>query len=228
MRTLITLCLTLLASTAWAQDSAASQRTARQVGEDIVREVERGNYIKGGAGITQFVGSYANILYPVMAVNLAVGQDFVDKERMSVAWELIFNQTLQNGPREDQLHQYPSTVQGDIHTFAFIGVIEASTYPTRRLGLGVRGGAGVMAIPVLMFDDPNGSAPGYTRDVINGSWNRQPAAAHAGALPMFVAGPTFEYYTKLSHFSVGVDLDVQYVVNLDLGIAPNAYLKYTF
>jgi len=228
MRTLITLCLTLVAGTAVAQDSGASQRTARQTGDDVVREIERGHYIKGGAGLTQFVGSYSKILYPVMGVNLAVGQDFVDKERSSLAWELIFNQTLQNGPRDDELPSYPGTVQGDVHTFAAIGVIEASTYPTRRLGLGVRAGAGVMAIPILMFDDPEGRRPGYTRDVVVGSWGSQPSLAHNGALPMFVGGPTLEYYTKLSHFSVGVDVDVQYVMNLDLGVSPNAWLKYTF
>lgn len=228
MRTLITLCLTLLAGTAAAQDSSASARGARQVGDDVVREIERGHYIKGGAGLTQFVGSYSSILYPVIGVNLAVGQDFIDKERMSMAWELIFNQSLQNGPQGDALNQFPGTVHGDVHTFAAIGVIEASTYPTRRIGLGVRAGAGVMAIPVLMYDDPTGGVPGYTRDVVNSAWGQQPSRAHGGALPMFVAGPTFEYYTKLSHFSVGVDLDVQYVVNLDLGVAPNAYLKYTF
>lgn len=228
MRTLITLCLTLLAGTASAQDSAASQRAARQSGDDIVREIERGYYIKGGAGLTQFVGNYSRILYPVMGVNLAVGQDFVDKERSSLAWELIFNQTLQNGPNGDALTQHPATVQGDVHTFAAIGVLEASTYPTRRLGLGVRAGAGVMAIPVLMFDDPTGARPGYTRDVVTGSWGGQPSLAHHGALPMFVGGPTIEYYTKLSHFSVGVDVDVQYVLNLDLGVSPNAWLKYTF
>jgi hypothetical protein len=41
-------------------------------------------------------------------------------------------------------------------------------------------------------------------------------------------GPTIEYYTKLSHFSVGMDLDVTYVLNFDLGISPLGYLKYTF
>jgi hypothetical protein len=43
-----------------------------------------------------------------------------------------------------------------------------------------------------------------------------------------VGGPTIEYYTKLSHFSIGVDVDVYYVINFDLAVAPAGFLKYTF
>jgi len=43
-----------------------------------------------------------------------------------------------------------------------------------------------------------------------------------------MGGLTFEYYTKLSHFSVGADIDAMYIVNFDLGISPTAYLKYSF
>ena len=42
------------------------------------------------------------------------------------------------------------------------------------------------------------------------------------------AGPTFEYYTKLSHFSVGVDVDVVYGIGWDLGLNATGALKYTF
>ena len=37
-----------------------------------------------------------------------------------------------------------------------------------------------------------------------------------------------EYYTKLSHFSVGADIDVLYMLGLDLALNPTGYLKYTF
>ena len=55
-----------------------------------------------------------------------------------------------------------------------------------------------------------------------------PANVHEGPLPMALFGPTIEYYTKLSHFSVGVDVDVTYVIGFDLGISPFGYMKYTF
>ena len=45
---------------------------------------------------------------------------------------------------------------------------------------------------------------------------------------MVLGGPTFEYYTKLSHFSVGLDADVFYAFTFDLGASVTGYLKYTF
>ena len=46
--------------------------------------------------------------------------------------------------------------------------------------------------------------------------------------PVVFGGPTFEYYTKLSHFSVGVDVDVFYGIGWDLGLNGSGALKYTF
>ncbi|MEO1576985.1 MAG: hypothetical protein AAFU65_18720, partial [Pseudomonadota bacterium] len=43
-----------------------------------------------------------------------------------------------------------------------------------------------------------------------------------------VVGGTFEYYTKLSHFSIGADVDLVIVPGFDTGINPSGYLKYTF
>jgi hypothetical protein len=37
-----------------------------------------------------------------------------------------------------------------MHTFAGVGTVEVSTYLTRRLGIGLRGGGGVLVIPLLM------------------------------------------------------------------------------
>jgi hypothetical protein len=45
---------------------------------------------------------------------------------------------------------------------------------------------------------------------------------------MGFAGPTLEYYTKLSHFSVGIDADIVYAYDFDLGAHFSGYLKYTF
>jgi hypothetical protein len=79
---------------------------------------------------------------------------------------------------------------------------------------------------VLMYDSAD--EVGYTVSVVNGEWGGAGAAVHNGPLPVVAGGPTIEYYTKLSHFSLGLDVDVQYVINLDLGISPYGYLKYTF
>jgi hypothetical protein len=84
----------------------------------------------------------------------------------------------------------------------------------------LRVGGGFMVIPLLM--DPQ-----IYQETIVAQWG-SPATLHEGPLGMIVGGPTLEYYTKLSHFSVGVDVDISYVFEFDLGIAPSAFLKYTF
>ena len=52
--------------------------------------------------------------------------------------------------------------------------------------------------------------------------------SHGGVKPVFLFGPTFEYYSKLSHFSVGIDADVFYGIGWDLGLNATGYFKYTF
>ena len=150
-----------------------------------------------------------------------MGQEFVDRERFSVAWEIDFYQGLFNGPRPEELAAIGPFIQGDVHIFGGLGQIEMSTYVTRRLGLGVAAGGGVIAMPLLM-------EPTQYADAIVSQWGGQEASLNAGPLPTVVGTPTLEYYTKLSHFSVGLDVPIMYVIGFDLGISPFGYLKYTF
>ena len=43
-----------------------------------------------------------------------------------------------------------------------------------------------------------------------------------------MGGPCLEYYTKLNHFSIGLNADVTYAIDFDLGLNVTAALKYTF
>ena len=45
---------------------------------------------------------------------------------------------------------------------------------------------------------------------------------------MVLGGPAFEYYSKLAHFSVGLDADIFYAIGFDLGANAIGYMKYTF
>ena len=229
MRTALLIALTLFGTTAQAQDldgdRGSSKKGAKSGKDEVVREVNRGMYMKAGAGSSQFIGSASGIIRPVVGLNLSAGQDFVDQERLSVAWEVNFAQALHHGPKFDELFDVQQThgllVEGDIHTFTGIAFIEASTYLTRRFSIGIRGGGGITMVPVLM------DATAFTDDVELGIWGAT-SGIHAGPLPTFGGGPTIEYYTKLSHFSVGADIDVLYMLGLDLALNPNGYLKYTF
>ena len=125
MRTLLTIALALFGTTALAQDvdnldASGSKKRAKDAKEDTVREITKGTYIKAGAGSAQFFGigatPYGKFLSPVIAMEIGIGHEFVDSERLSVAGEFDLHQGLFNGPKEDELSSLPPSVhfQGDI------------------------------------------------------------------------------------------------------------------
>ena len=195
--------------------------------DEIVREIERGYYIKANAGVGGYLLKYGGGLLRLgSVVALTAGNDFVDKPNQSMAWELELYQGVHNGmPFDVQTDQGVAGndhIQGDTRTFAFKAAYEYSAYPGRRVGLGVRVGGGVMLTPLLM------NRALYETQVEAGEWGgARPSVHRQPHFPVF-AGPTFEYYTKLSHFSVGIDADVMYVIGFDLGFNGTGYMKYTF
>jgi hypothetical protein len=218
---------------AHAQDEeegeAASRRSARNADSEVIREVVKGFYFKADIGSTMYLNSHGLVrtqgalLSGVLALGLGLGSEFIDRERFSAAWEVQVGQGLFNGPLLDEVVAVQSTrplVQGDIHTFTGTAAVELSTYFSRRFSLGARAGGGVLMAPLLMAD------AGYQEELVN-PWGRS-ATLHDGPAPLILFGPTIEYYTKLSHFSVGADVDITYVLGFDVGISPLGYLKYTF
>jgi hypothetical protein len=188
--------------------------------EQVIREVERGLFVKSNIGSTVMLAP-AGYLSGVMSVQLGLGQEFIDKENLSVAWEADFHQSLFNGPVLEALPLVQPVVQGDIHVFGGLAGLEASFYPTRRLGIGAMAQGGVFLAPVLM--EPTA----YAEEVVP-IWGVEPTA-NAGPIPVVGITPTLEYYTKLSHFSVGVDVAALYWVTIGgFGLTPTGYLKYTF
>lgn len=238
----------LVPAQAWAQDededeeeSTSSKKSKKKEAEDEdevapkaekeetakIREIQRGFYAKTNVGAGFYPLSQA--INPGTSVSLAIGQDFVDQEKMSMAWELGLWQGLHNGV--DILVQndnggcqivggaFPCT-EGDLRTYTLALNYEYSFYPTRRVGIGVRVGAGAMYSPLLITKEY------YESDIVT-EIGADPGL-HNSIHPYFFGGPTLEYYTKLSHFSVGIDADVSYALNWDLGINGTAFLKYTF
>jgi hypothetical protein len=224
--------LLALSTAALAQEDEGEgeRRNARNFENEVVREVVRGYYLKADIGTTIYMNTYSvrrednsPLLAGVMSLQLGLGSDFIDRERFSAAWEVQFGQGLFNGPLLDELLRLNNlVVEGDIHTLSGVATVEVSTYVTRRFSIGGRGGGGVMYAPLLMKEEfylgPDGPVGTFGT----------PAKLHEGPLPMVVVGPTLEYYTKLSHFSIGVDVDVAYIIGFDLGISPYGYMKYTF
>ncbi len=219
-------------------DSPKKKKKARASGrsedEARIREIVRGFYAKANIGAATYLLGFTDpgtgaggAVSSGTLVGLSFGQDFVDTEKQSMAWELTFNQGIHNGL--DWSVQaaygckaaggaYPCT-EGDLRTYSLQAAYEFSVYPARRFGIGIRAGGGALYSPLLI------ESIGYQDTVIN-EFGVDPGI-HNSIHPYGFAGPTLEYYTKLSHFSISVDADVFYAVGWDLGLNASLGLKYT-
>ena len=214
-------------------DDPTEEEARKPKKDEVVKEVNKGLYAKSSFGAAGYLLDFNGFLKTGSAIGLAVGKDFVDQEEMSMAWELALIQGVHNGCSYEYQADLacsgnkggtvPSPyIQGDTRTYSMLANYEFSKYPNRRVGLGFRAGGGVLFAPLLMDQDA------YLRDVVTGAWGVVDPGYHSGPKPVGFGGLTFEYYSKLSHFSVGVDADVFYAVGFDLGFNGTGYFKYTF
>jgi hypothetical protein len=217
-------------------DSAARRKPRATVEDErTIREIVRGFYARANMGAAAYLLNFGNkgngtAVSAGTVVALSVGQDFVDTEKQSMAWEVGFVQGIHNGLAWElqaglcdynggAAGGYPCT-EGDLRTYSLQAAYEFSAYPVRRVGIGFRAGGGALYSPHLV------ESVGYTEDVLP-AFGAEPGI-QGSIHPYGFAGPTIEYYTKLSHFSVGIDADVFYAVGWDLGLNASAALKYTF
>jgi len=223
---------TLLSPIANAQTyedlDGGEEQKARVERSETVREIVRGTYAKANVGAGFYLGQFAGTVSPGTSVGMSFGGEFIDQKTISMAWEVAFFQGINNGAHyEDQAAngcaQLGTCIQGDLRTYSFLGMGEASWYPTRRIGIGLRAGVGILISPLLIDEKY------YNEAVVQDAWGLSaPPSYHEGAHPVVVGGPTFEYYTKLSHFSVGLDTDIFMAMGFDLGASATGYMKYTF
>jgi len=186
-----------------------------------IREIEKGTYAQANIGAALFLGDFAGAVSPGTALGLSIGHDFVDQETTSMAFEFDFFQGIHNGVNYQQQTGVGPYVEGDLRTYTLVGLLEWSYYPSRRVGIGLRAGGGMMTSPLLMDDKA------YHEDVLS-EWGIADPGYHGVWHIVGMGGPCIEYYTKLNHFSVGLDADVVYAIDFDLGMNVTAALKYTF
>jgi hypothetical protein len=217
--------------------STSSKKKSRAAlaaeGEDAakVKEINRGFYGKAAGGVGVYFLNFNGFVDPGTTVSLAFGQDFVDRETQSMAWEVAFVQGVHNGASWEeqdivgcvQLGTGPAPcTEGDLRTYTLQANYEISFYPIRRIGIGARAGAGVLYSPLLI------ESTAYADELLGKTYDGIEPGMHNAIKPVVFAGPTFEYYTKLSHLSIGVDVDVVYGIGWDLGLDATGSLKYTF
>lgn len=207
-------------------DKGKKSKKKASADEGQVREIVRGFYAKAHAGAAIYVlPPFSAAVSSGTLVNLAVGQDFVDNERTSMAWEIGIAQGLHNGADWQAQAQAGCGVgapctEGDLRTYSLTANYEASYYVSRRLGLGLRVGGGVLYSPLLMDS-------GFYQENVLADFGGEPGM-HNAPKPLVFGGPTLEYYTKLSHFSLDLDVDASYGIGWGLGVNASGGFKYTF
>ena len=193
-----------------------------------IREIEKGTYAQANIGSAFYLDKFAGAVSPGTSLGLSIGHDFVDQETTSMAFEFDFFQGIHNGTNYQNQVGVGPYVEGDLRTYTLVGLLEWSYYPTRRVGLGLRAGGGMMTSPLLMEEQAY-------RDQVLGAWadggdpNYKGDPGYHGVWHIVgMGGPCIEYYTKLNHFSVGLDADFVYAIDFDIGMNVTAALKYTF
>ncbi|RME23397.1 MAG: hypothetical protein D6798_13570 [Deltaproteobacteria bacterium] len=227
-RILLGLALGLTTRTALAEDYSdldskdeGKKSVQDRIRAEPVREINRGFYLKANVGGAFYLGQFAGAVSGGTSTALAVGQDFLDREKTSMAWEFAFFQGIHNGVTYDQQAGVGPYVEGDLRTYTFAALIEWNGYLGRRLGVGGRVGGGVLFSPLLMERT-------YYEDEVLRAWGIEDPGLHGQPHPIVQGGPNLEYYTKLAHFSLGLDADVFYAIGWDLGMSVTGNMKYTF
>jgi hypothetical protein len=201
---------------------AVSGRASAGTDDDgMIRPIERGVYVKASLGSTSYLHNFDDgILRPGRTLGFAVGDDFVKRDDHSVSWEIGLAQATHQGLNWQAAAAAgippESWVAGDVMTFAAAAGVGYTFHPFARLGIGVHGSAGTLIVPKpaeLLSD--------------MGPW---PPVDDAGSAvhALVQAGPTIAYDTRLTHFSVGADLDLSDAPGFDLRFSATGYAKYTF
>ena len=134
----VALVMVALPATAYAQDiddldaderakvkksksKSKSKKESKQAAAEVVREIDRGFFLKAGAGMGGFLLTYGPIsngfavLNAGTTVSLSVGNDAYDTETTSMAWEVQFTGGVYNGMTADDQVYYGAKnyIQGD-------------------------------------------------------------------------------------------------------------------
>jgi hypothetical protein len=211
-----------------SRQDVARERAAQRANKRPVREVYKGAYGKMSMGAIIWLGSIADYTTTSgTALDFTFGYDFLDRLNFTMTGEVNFYQVITNGQGSVAGLGFASPVQGDFRIVG--GTANLRLGPNfvgrrvKRLHLAFQVGGGVGYSPRLTdLDSPN-AAFGFA------SWNNRDM--HNRALGLITPGVGLEYYTPLSHFSLGLDVDFQMIVGgpvFAMGVAPYAFFKYTF
>ena len=130
-----------------------------------------------------------------------------------------------------------SPIQGDFRVFGGIASVRASGNVggkrVKRFSISGHGGGGVGYSPYLAATVPGTDEPdlSVTSRMTYADSNGQGYIMQGRPLGIVQGGLGLEYYTRLSHFSLGLDVDFNVLIGgpvVAMGVATNVFVKYTF
>ena len=191
------------------------------------REVVRGGYAKASIGYqgwftTPYVSYGSSFAF-------GGGYEFVDQLAFTIGAEGNFHLATVNGlSGTSSTGPGTSPVQGDFQSlaglFSLRGAVNFGGRQVKRIQLNIRAGGGVWYSPEARdLEDIDNPLLGFG------------VSPHGRAIPAIDAALGIEYYTRLSHFSVGVEGEMLGLINPSPGLGGfvpainiNVTLKYNF
>lgn len=190
------------------------------------REVIKGFYGKANIGAIIWVPPISNYTSTVgTEIHVSLGYDIIDKLNFTLSLQGTFFQLVTNG--DGSFGGIASPIQGDFRIFGGVAALRLGPNfggkKVKRANLAIQIGGGVGASPLLVPKEGTNYATGAS---IYGGLMQD------GAVGIITPGIGVEYYTKLSHFSVGLDLTGDIFIGsnsqIAVGIGITGALKYTF
>ncbi len=194
-----------------------SNRRRSRARKPVAREVVHGAYIKatfGSLGWFPPLGSESSF---GTAAGFEFGYDAVDKLGMTLSITATYYQGINNGISRNDGGS--GITQGDFRSIGGLVGVRLGINPGKRkvrrwaIALDVKGG--IYVSPKLR--EPNSAAAGMLQASLGG---------------LILPGIGIEHFSRLSHFSLGVDVHTPLIVGTGLGFAAGIditpFFKYTF
>ncbi len=201
------------------------------------REVVKVAYLKINVGPQFWLPPISSVTSTsATELDFSFGYDFIDRLPFTMTVEGSFTTLVANGSGvnvRDTFDQLIAvgiapTVQGDFRIFG--GTVNLRFGPnfggkkTKRGNFSIQvGGGGGYSPPLIDLQDP----------VVAGriAANGKGYLLQGRFLGLITPGIGLEYYTKLSHFSLGLDVDANIILggpSIAIGVGLNFFAKYTF
>jgi len=211
------------------RERSARARSQTKTRKRVVREVVKGAYAKMNIGPLIWFPPISSVTSTSgTQLDFSFGYDVLDRLNFTLTIEASFFQLITNGDGVSIDLGIASPIQGDFRVFGGIAGIRAGPNfggkRVKRFALAVHAAGGVGYSPALVDLE---SQNVLTRIAAGGF----PYIMQGRPLGIVQAGLGLEYFTRLAHFSLGLDLDYDLILGGPwpaMGLGIDVFLKYTF